>query len=65
MFTHILQTSVSGQMLMKAVDKIQLTEVWGAEDSRTQGQLSRQYVDNPPEEKQGRQQSSSIIKHQI
>lgn len=58
MFTHILQTSVSGQML------IQLTEVWGAEDSRTQGQLFRQYVDNPPEEKQGRQQSSNIIKHQ-
>jgi len=50
----ILQTSASGQMLINAVDIIQLTEVWCGEDSRTQGQLSRQYVHNPPEEKQGR-----------
>lgn len=33
--SHTLQTSVSGQMMMKAVDIIQLTKVWGGEDSGT------------------------------
>lgn len=52
--SHILQTSISGQTLMRAVDIVQWIKICVSmcRDSGTEDQLSRQYVDSSPEEEQ-------------